>query len=327
MPKAATLGVLVFIALGPIVCSAQSVSLVADPLTITSSRSIEAPFFPYFGESQCDSDGNMYFHSGNAGYRFGEIFELSRDGSKGKFFRPSGRFADPETAEFNGFWVSAGGEVFVLVSGAGRAYILKFDDNGVMQDPLALQVPENVYLADLAVFDSGYIFLAGNYTQKTASHRQGEGYQAIFSPSGEVARTLSLGVPDLDFLKAGLTDGGVASARGNLYFLGPTQISVLSPGGTVRKVPYQKPDPRSVATKIYLSGGTAVIVLNLLGKTGPDDRIARRYLVVDAETGKAKAYYEAPGLNWSDVCLSREQELVFLGLENKKQNIMTARIW
>lgn len=167
-------------------CPAQAGIPTAQLITPTASRAIDTPIFPYYGESECDRDGNLYFHSGDSGFRFAQVFKLGSDGSTGKFLQPTGRFADPGVAEFDSFWVGEEGEVSVLVGGAGHAYLIQFDGDGAMKDPLTLQVPEDAILTDLALFDGGYMFVAGHYGHKNASHRQGQGYQAILTPSGEV---------------------------------------------------------------------------------------------------------------------------------------------
>jgi len=123
-----------------------------------------------------------------------------------------------------------------------------------------------------------------------------------------------------------LAEGGVASARGNLYFLASNQISVISPSGElIRKVPFTKPDRESIATKVYASGGVLIVALNVIKKSDPN--VSRRYLLLDENTGEAKAYYQPPDRNWSDVCLTTDQALVFLAPERGKNKLVTARIW
>ncbi|MBZ5688205.1 MAG: hypothetical protein LAP86_24580 [Acidobacteriia bacterium] len=159
---------------------------VVEPKTLTplTKRAIEAPLLKFWGESQCDGDGNLYFHTDGSGFRSAQMFELARDGSSGRFFQLTGKFADPEVAEFSNFWVSKDGDVSVLAIGSGHNYVIHFDGNGVMKDPLTLQVPDDVTLTDLSVFDNGSMFVAGHYMHKDAGHRGGQGYGAILTSSG-----------------------------------------------------------------------------------------------------------------------------------------------
>ena len=309
----ATLSMLMLAALS--FCAAQGTPSTPTSIVATASQPIEVPPFFFFGESQCDSDGKMYFHTYRSGYSTAEIFELAKDGNTGKFVRPTGKFADPAVYEFIDFWVSGDGNLSVLVGSIGHAYTIEFDKNGTMKDPVSLDIPGDVQLSNFAIFDSGYMLVAGAYRFKNASHRQGQSYQAILNPSGGVTRELSISLPDVDFDKPGLSDGGVASARGNLYFLGPDRIAVISPAGeVVRKLPFHKPDPKSIATKIYLAGAMVVVGLNV--ETKANAPLSRRFLVLDESTGEAKGYYQSP--SWYDVCLTRDQELVFFGPRAKQ---------
>ena len=136
--------------------------------------------------------------------------------------------------------------------------------------------------------------------------------------------TRELSIPGPDVNLGGQTDGGVASARGNLYFLNSDRITVISPGGEIlRKLPFRKPDPKSVATKIYVSGG--MVVVKLLVETKGTNDLSERFLVLDEDTGEAKGYYQS-GESY-DVCMTHDQELVFLSVNHNKQKIVIARIW
>ena len=135
-------------------CLAQGSIFASREIDVSSSRPIQAPPFSYFGESQCDRDGNMYFHAVDSDFRQGQIFRLSSDGASGKFFRISGKFADPDSAGFDSFWVTNDGEVFLLASNAEEKYVFTFDHNGGVKAPAVLKVREDVQLTDFAVFSS-----------------------------------------------------------------------------------------------------------------------------------------------------------------------------
>lgn len=323
-------GMILWIAVLPALLAQAAAAQGGTPKTVApvTSRAIEAPLFNYWGESQCDGEGNLYFHTGGSGFRSGQLFELARDGSTGRFFQPTGKFADPDVAEFINFWVSKDGDVFLLAIGGGHNYVIPFDGNAAMKDPIILEVPEDVTLTDLSMLDGGYMFVAGHYMHKSTSHGEGHAYGAILTSSGAPAKLFSTPVPDVDLHSSKLTEGGIASARGNIYFLGADRISVISPSGElIRKVPFTKPDRESIATKLYVSRGALIVVLNILKTPGSGARIVRRYLVLDEDKGNVTGYYQAPDRDWSDVCVTADQEMVFLASENKKQKMITARIW
>jgi hypothetical protein len=76
-------------------------------------------------------------------------------------------------------------------------------------------------------------------------------------------------------------------------------------------------------TKIYVSGG--MVVVKLLVETKGTNDLSERFLVLDEDTGEAKGYYQS-GESY-DVCMTRDQELVFLSVNQNKQTIVIARIW
>src|SRR5271166_3952221 len=193
-------------------CLAQGSIFMSREIDVSSSRPIQAPPFSYFGEGQCDRDGNMYFHTVDSDFRQGQIFRLSSDGSSGKFFRITGKFADVDSAGFDSFWVTNDGEVFLLASTAEEKYAFTFDQNGVVKAPTSLKVREDVQLTDFAVFDNGFMFVRGYHGEKSPKDLRGKPYAAILTDSGELVREVSIPMPTVDLGNLGApSDGAIAS--------------------------------------------------------------------------------------------------------------------
>ena len=319
--------VFVFLVLVPL-CLAQGVNFASREIDVSSSHPIQVPPFSYFGESQCDRDGNMYFHTVDSDFRQGQIFRLSSDGTAGKFFRITGKFADPDSAGFDSFWVTSDGEVFILSSNAEEKYVFTFDHNGVVKAPAFLNIREDVQLTDFAVFDNGFLFVWGYHAQKSPSDLRGKPYAAVLTESGELVREVSIPLPTVDLGNLGApSDGAVASYAGNLYFLGSDQITVISAAGqTVRRLKFHKPDPQAVATRLYLSAGVAVIAINKIStKVSTRGQVQRSFIALDQSSGDLIGYY-APSkqLGSNDVCFSRADGLTFLESDGKTQKLATA---
>jgi hypothetical protein len=312
-------------------CLAQGSIFASHVIDVSDSRPIQAPPFAYFGESQCDRDGNMYFHGGETDFRHGQIFRLSSDGATGKFFRITGKYADADLAGFDSFWVTSDGEVFILAANAGEKYVFTFDSNGVVKDPVILKVGEDVQVSDFAVFDNGFFFVWGYHDEKSPQALQGKPYAAVLAESGDLVRELSIPVPKVDLGNLGApTDGAVASYAGNLYFLGPDQIAVVSvTGETTRRLKFHKQDPEAVATKLYLSAGMAVIGVNKISTKGPTKgQIQRSFIALDQSSGDLIGYYKpSEKLGCCDVCFSRTAGLKFLQSDGKTQKLATAQLW
>ena len=309
-------------------CLAQGPIYALHEIDVSSSRPIQTPSFGYFGEGQCDRDGNMYFHSSDSDFRHSQIFRLSSDGSSGTFFRITGKFADADLAGFDSFWITSGGEVFILATNAEEKYVFTFDHNGTVKDPVVLKVGADVQLTDFAVFDNGFLFVWGYHNEKSRKDLRGKPYTAVLTDAGELVKELSIPMPAVDLGNlAALSDGAVASYAGNLYFLGPDQITVLSvTGETIRKLRYHKPDSEAVATKLYLSGGMAVIAVNKISTKGATrGQVERSFIALDQSSGELMGYYKPSAqLGSGDVCFSRADGLTFLQVDGKTQKLATA---
>jgi hypothetical protein len=309
---------------------AQDSKFMSREIDVSSSRPIQAPPLSYFGESQCDRDGNMYFHAVDSDFRQGQIVRLASDGSSGKFFRITGKFADPESAGFDSFWVTNDGEVFLLASNADDKYVFTFDDNGVVKAPTILKVRKDVQLTDFAVFDNGFLFVWGYHAEKSPKDLRGKPYAAVLTDSGELIRELSIPMPTVDLGNLGAPiDGAVASYAGNVYFLGADQITVISASGeTIRRLKFHKPDPEDIATKLYLSGGLAVIVVNKISTKGSTmGQVQQSFIALDQDSGELMGYFEPSArLGSNDVCFSRADGLTFLQSDGKTQKLATAQL-
>jgi hypothetical protein len=293
-------------------CFAQGIPPTPRQLVPADSRSIQVPPFSWFGESQCDGDGNMYFHGATSDFRAGRIFLLSRDGNSGKLFQLAGKFADAGAVGFDSFFVTSDGGVFILSSSPDEKDIFPFDHDGAMKKPISLEVPTDVQVTDFAVFDNEFLFVWGYHNERSSKELQGKRYEAILTDSGQVSRELAVPMPKIDIGNlGGLTDGAVASSSGRLYFLGPNQITVISQTGEVaRTLQFRKPDPKAVSAKLYISGGMVVIAFNTISTDG---QVSRSFLALEEDSGDVLGYYKPSSeLGESDVCFNRSQGLTFL---------------
>jgi hypothetical protein len=270
----------------------------------------------------------MYFHAVGSDFRQGQIFRLSSDGASGKFLRITGKFADPDSAGFDSFWVTNDGEVFLLASNAEEKYVFTFDHNGVVKDPVVLKVREDVQLTDFAVLDNGFMFVWGYYGQKSPKDRRGRPYAAVLTAAGDLVREVSVPMPTVDLGNLGARrDGAVASYAGNLYFLGSDQIAVISATGeTIRRLKFDKPDPQATAIKLYLSAGMAVVVVDKISSKGSTrGQVQRSFIALDQDSGDLIGNFEPSArLGSNDVCFSRADGLTFLQSDGKTQKLATA---
>src|SRR6266545_5469438 len=233
-------------------------------LTISARHESQVPFFGAFGFPQCDKEGNLYFHLDKGDFTESDVLLLSSDGQQGKILKFSGDYAD---LAFSTFFVSQQeGGAYVLAWKKKRYYLARFDKDGDMKNPVALDLPEFVIPDDLVAFEDGSSLISGYYESRARTELRGKAYTAIFESSGKVRKVLSFNQPDvvLADVASKLREGGaVLGDDGNIYLLTPKNVLVLSKGGDLqKKIHLEKPDPQDVVTNFYVSGGLLVIGLS-----------------------------------------------------------------
>jgi hypothetical protein len=263
----------------------------------------------------------MYFHLDNGNFMSTDILRLSPDGKDGT------RFAVPSDMaskiRFDSFSVSPQGELVVSAfSDKGVPLLVSFDDNGGLNNPVTLELPKGVFGNSIVAFNGGAVFFSGYYGEPPQKSIRGRSYLAIFDPSGGLRVELrSISLPKYDGL-SGLPDGaGAVSEDGNLYFVVPNEIVVISQQGkVVRRSAFNKPDPRQSAIRVRVSSGAVAITL-ARPQAENSDSLEMSYLVLDTFSGRRFGYYMLPEqLHFAeDVCFSRQEGFTFLGSDKNRQ--------
>ena len=293
----------------------------APTILDASVDSVQVPPFPFIGGPECDADGYMYFHLDNGNYMSTDILRLSPDGKDGT------RFAVPSDMaskiRFDSFSVSPQGELVVSAfSDKGVPLLVSFDDDGGMNNPVTLELPKGVFSNSIVAFNGGAVFFSGYYGEPPQKSTRGRSYLAIFDPSGGLRVELrSISLPKYDGL-SGLPDGaGAVSEDGNLYFVLPNEIVVISQQGkVVRRIAFKKPHPRQRAISVRVSSGAVAITL-ARPQSEISDSLEMSYLVLDTFSGSRFGYYMRPEqLHFAaDVCFSRQEGFTFLGSDKSGQ--------
>jgi hypothetical protein len=292
-----------------------------------SPKPVPVPPFGRFGESKCDSSGNLYFAVGTNTARRGPLLEISHDGSSSTAFAPPipAKLDAGGEIGYRDFAVAPSGRVYELLQNQNDqgTVVVEFDSDGSVHHATKLDTPEHLLASSLAVFDEGTVLLKGAVRLKP-SENESRGYVALFDASGKLLRELG-GLPDLDLsvLKTALQDRGVAIGQdGNAYLLDPNFISVVSETGeSVRRIPHQKPDPALIARGLSLSNG--LIAIRILEVKGVE--ITQKYLIVRADSGETTGYYTLPdGTDAVGMCFSRSDGFTFLTRRDTKLELVNA---
>ena len=308
-----------------------TVSLQVKVLEPATRHSLEVPSFGYWSDAQCDGDANLYFHINNGDYMNPKFFRMSRNGEDADFLGPSGDFSNLEKFGFEGFFVTPAGEPYVLGGDGKKSYVIPFAHDGSMKTPIAIETPSAVVVNGFAVFERGGFLVSGRYSLEDGPVSQrGKSYLAIFEPSGTLRKELHGLLADKD-PKSAKADPDVAlddetkiasSEDGNLYLLKSDDVLVISASGDVeRKIHFQKPDPKSLATRVYVSANLVAIRLSTFSAEQVETQ--RRYLVLDRDNeDKPFGYYKpSEETGNSDVCFTREQGFTFQKFDQTRQTL------
>jgi hypothetical protein len=295
----------------------NSPRLEARILENTSQKTIHVPPINDL-ESECDRDGNLYFHLDTH-----DVLFISADGKEGhKFTLP-----EVEKEGFQNFSLSPSGDLYVLTLVNDEFKVFTFDDDGVPRHPVTLQVPDSIFNEKFLAFADGAILFRGLFDQRAPLKMRGKSYTALFEPSGKLRKQLnSIATDDLrDVTKLGdLRDGAVAAGEdGNAYVLTSRGITVISENGLfVRHFNLQKPDPKAVAHKIYISGGAIAVVL----KHSEGLHVTRDdFLLLDASTGEQFGLFStSPESGTREVCYSRQEGFTFIRRVQGQETLIKA---
>ena len=76
----------------------------------TKTKTLDVPYFAFFGEVNADADSNLYFHTGVPDYRDSTIVKVQQNESQPIVFSLPSEFVSGTL--FDGFQVSSSGEVY-----------------------------------------------------------------------------------------------------------------------------------------------------------------------------------------------------------------------
>jgi hypothetical protein len=299
-----------------------------DPTILRESSSApsQVPMFSAMGSSQCDSDGNLYFNT-SLDPRDSGLLKIAHDGAKFRLYKLPANDADTKYV-FGQFNVTPSGDLGVLAYGNDHAiYIFRFDSDLGSTSKTRLELPDHVRVNSFAAFESGTLLVTGYFNRAAEPQVQGKIYTAIFEASGKLRAVVKGHFADFDFASIGkkLPEGGAAIGEdGFLYLLRPNEVVVISESGTiVRRMPFNKPSPELIASRIDVSGG--LIDIELLKNQGLGKELKAQFLVLNASTGKRVGLYQPePALGNNFTCFTRSEGFTFTIIRDDKFTILTA---
>jgi hypothetical protein len=297
-------------------------------LTASSSRFFNLPGFSFSGVAQCDSQGNLYFHSGLQENE-SLILELRADGSHAIYTLPA-TLGMP--FYFVAFRVDFNGKLWLVAGGPGdEVDLFEFHDDSREPSRTRLDASPSMNaltIHNFVVLQNRNIVLQGYFDAKAPAKRRGHSYLAEFDASGKLVRNL-VDKPSGEVLSYIANREPVAAAaqgeNGLSYLLEPDKVLVMSQTGkVVRKIALPPPEADFHAYQLYMAKGRLAVAFSKTERQpGPIDTL---YALFDASTGeRLRVYRPGPETGGNLVCFS-DDGFTFYRVEQRRVKLVTATV-
>ena len=298
----------------------------APPIILhaASSNLLAMPTFGSFGNAQCDSKGNLYFHAART-INDSLILRLSQDGSHDIFALSSQDAAD---VYFVAFRVASDGRLWILNQGqAGEIYVFDFSRDSQTPNRTLLQAPKDLKPRNFAVLKNGHTLLQGFFDESVAPERRGRSYFAHFDLSGRLVRQAldEASGDELKELAKVAAQGAAAIADdGSVYILDQKTLLVVSQTGEItQKIKLHYPEEGYVSRNLFVSENRIVVTYSKMVEMGRP--LLNIYQLLDRSTGEQLGQYRPDDeLGNRMVCFSRDG-FTFIGVSSGRIKLMTAK--
>jgi hypothetical protein len=293
-------------------------------LVATSSRPLDVAGFRSWGETQCDLDGNLYFHTGL--YLNDLIFLKLGSDDTHQLYTAKG---SPDVSEyFVAFRISPDGKPWVLAGDKNDSIsVLAYGDDPTTPRRIKLNAPEPfdpVSVSNFVVLQNEHVRIYGILGERSSKREQGRRYSMEFDGSGELVRKTMDNASDGSSAADRYTDASAAQGNdGTIYVLAEEKVLIMSPKGQlIRKIKFRLPEPGFEAHQLYVAGRRIVVGFS---KKNPDGHsLTVRYALIDATSGEQlRLYQPGPEIGNNMVCFSNEG-FTFFTVENRHVKLLTA---
>ena len=255
------------------------------------------PAFSFSGEPVCDTLGNLYFEVTDPQHMIigaGPFLGVTADGSRHVIYTIPSEYSKAPGLTLQA--VSPGGDYYLLNTDYTRYTLIAFNNNGEVASTRSLAIPPKTIPQFLAVADSGITYVQGYLQTSETVKKPRRTFIALFSASGNMLKDISLGAEPVDIVSLGQhpAEGAVVSGTdGKFYVLKADSIVILNQNGeTERTFPFTKPDPKSTALRLDVSGGLmSVKFVSVSSVKGRAPTFTPRLLLLDAQTGEQRGDY------------------------------------
>jgi hypothetical protein len=300
------------------------------PITLvaSSTRPLDVAAFAAWGESQCDLDGSLYFHTG---LRFNDLIFLKL-GSDDTHQIYTTQGSSQEDEYYEAFRVTPDGKLWVLAGEKGdtRISVLEYGDDPATPRRTKLDTPGDFdasSVTNFLVLQNEHVRIYGTLGEKAPKKDQGRRYSMEFDASGKLVRkTLdktSGGSSATDRADRYVDASAAQGNDGTLYVLAEDKVMVLSAttGQLMRNIKFLPPEPGFEAHQLYVAGRRVVVGFS---KAEAGHPLTMLYSLFDATSGEQlRLYKPGPELGNNMVCFSNDG-FTFFKVENRHVVLVTA---
>ncbi len=275
-------------------------SILPEPphvLSVTERVKFEIPHFGFSGNPVCDSSGNTFYNLGAPLDKRGMFLGISADGRKHALYEV------PQEVGTRGNVIGAvtpSGTFYVLHQDFKNYKLIRFKNDGSVDNITLLSIPAGVNVNRMAIADSEFLYVEGYKSLKDAPNEKPRpGFAAVLNIAGTFFCDLSdeeLEYNHVESAKHPIEGDVTVAEDGRFYILHPKQVLILNQSGDKERViEYQKPVPNSLALRIDVSKGLISIEFDVEHPSnGPFPDITWRMILVNAQTGEQHGDYVLP---------------------------------
>jgi hypothetical protein len=269
-----------------------------SPRLLSASGHIKTtvPMFGSPGNARCDSSGNYMFDAGSLMGNHGPYLKISSDGQRHFLFRLPQEVSGAYGIDL--WTITPNGVLYVLHDDFQKNQLVRFKDDGTVENISSLALPPHVSINKIAVTENGISYVIGyKVTQKDQVTKPEPGFAAIYNADGKLIRDLSAETADYDLpgTMTRILDGDlIAGDDGRFYVLGDKEVRVVTQSGEVSAAwKVTKPQQDGMALRIDESKGTVSVAVYALrkGKQGWADTLRPTAFLYNSQTGDLRGTF------------------------------------
>ncbi len=297
-------------------------------LTETSSKLVTKPAFQYIGNTQCDSDSNIYRQaSGNQDYSGTIVVKLKTDGNYKIYSLPS----EDVKNDLVLFRVNPEGKLRILDQGkqSGKLYVHEFSSEGSEATRTELEVPVGLMPTSFLVLGNDHIQIYGLLNDDAVPSNRGKSYFGEFESSGKLVQQSNDSASQNDVQNAvntAATNAVAEALDGYSYILAGNKVLVLSAAGKIlEKRQIETPEEGYWPANIFTDGAFLVVAFFKMPEKGGIYAFHAMFQLLNRQTGELIRTYKPGQIKSNSLACFTSEGFILTSIEHGKLKLITAK--